>query len=48
MKVKAVSDLELKFILENKDTMFKNQIAVALNLSQATVRRIILKNETQP
>jgi len=43
MKGRSVSEEDKKYIIENKDRMFKNQMAVALNLHQATIRRIIQK-----
>jgi predicted ArsR family transcriptional regulator len=43
MKGQSLTDSDKKFILDNKDRMFNNQIAVALSISQTCVRQQIKK-----
>jgi predicted ArsR family transcriptional regulator len=49
MKGQSLTESDKKFILDNKDKMFNNQIAVALFISQTCVRKHIqkLSNEKQ-
>jgi len=47
MKGKGLSEKDKQYILENKEKMFNNQMAVALSVHQATVRRFIQKSEKE-
>jgi len=45
MKGQSLTESDKKYILDNKEKMFNNQIAVALSVCQTTVRNFIKKSE---
>ncbi len=45
MKGQSLTDADKRYILENKELKFNNQLAVELGVCQATVRRFIQKSE---
>jgi len=47
MKGQSLTERDKEFILANKEKMFKNQIAVALSVNQATVRRFLQRTEKE-